>query len=454
MSKTEPGLAVALSGGGHRATLFTLGALLYLVDAGVNRQVTSIASVSGGSLTNALVGQSLNYRTSDGVDFRKEVAIPLASQIAKGGTFFAPLLTKAYVALLVMTGLLVFVPIFTDWAWYIRLAFFLAALATFGWIFAKRGLVCARAFETTLFSKNGKATLLRDTVKDGIDHILCATELRSSEAVFFSGSFVYSYCFGHGTPADLKLARAVQASACFPGGFPPARIPATPHQFADAPTVEGCAAGQRDELVMTDGGVYDNMGDEWARAFSGRVKTWPELGQDRFAPDRLVVVNASARFPWEPFSGGRIPIVGEIYALTSMLGVMYINTTNVRRQEMVHSFRPDMPPVPGQVPSALIQIAQSPFVVADGFAKGTDAAAARANAVRNLLGNSQDEWSRIADANKKVSTSLSRFDAEVSARLIYHGYVVSMCNLHVLFGNDFPLRPQMVDINQFRQLIR
>ena len=44
-------IAVALSGGGHRACLFALDALLYLVDAGKAKQLTSIASVSGGSLT-------------------------------------------------------------------------------------------------------------------------------------------------------------------------------------------------------------------------------------------------------------------------------------------------------------------------------------------------------------------------------------------------------------------
>ena len=42
-------IAVALSGGGHRA-LFSLGALVYLVDAGKSREVTSVSSVSGGSL--------------------------------------------------------------------------------------------------------------------------------------------------------------------------------------------------------------------------------------------------------------------------------------------------------------------------------------------------------------------------------------------------------------------
>ena len=41
-------LSVALSGGGHRAALFGLGVLMYLADAGKNRQVGSIVSVSGG----------------------------------------------------------------------------------------------------------------------------------------------------------------------------------------------------------------------------------------------------------------------------------------------------------------------------------------------------------------------------------------------------------------------
>jgi NTE family protein len=43
-------LGVALSGGGFRATVYGLGALLYLVDSGLNKQVTSISSVSGGSI--------------------------------------------------------------------------------------------------------------------------------------------------------------------------------------------------------------------------------------------------------------------------------------------------------------------------------------------------------------------------------------------------------------------
>ena len=54
-------LAVALSGGGHRATLFALGALLALVDRGLNRQVAQISSVSGGSIANAFVAQRCHF---------------------------------------------------------------------------------------------------------------------------------------------------------------------------------------------------------------------------------------------------------------------------------------------------------------------------------------------------------------------------------------------------------
>ena len=48
-------LGVALSGGGVRAAAFALGALLYLVDTGLNKRVKVISSVSGASLTNGFV---------------------------------------------------------------------------------------------------------------------------------------------------------------------------------------------------------------------------------------------------------------------------------------------------------------------------------------------------------------------------------------------------------------
>src|SRR5262245_25329587 len=159
----ERSLAVSMSGGGHRATLFVLGALMYLVDAKANAFVTSIASVSGGSLTNGMVGQNLNFRQTDGDGFRSRVAAPLATQIARHGTLFAPLLSKLYVAILIVAGLLVLailIPPLVPVTWWARILLFLAGLMVWGWILAARGRVCASAFKSTLFSPNGRETKL------------------------------------------------------------------------------------------------------------------------------------------------------------------------------------------------------------------------------------------------------------------------------------------------------
>jgi predicted acylesterase/phospholipase RssA len=450
-------LAISLSGGGHRASLFTLGTLMYLVDAEANERVTSIASVSGGSLTNGFVGQTLDFKNTNGDDFRRLVARPLATQIAKFGTLFAPLLTKVYVALLIVGLILaVTIPIWMPIAWYLRILLFLVLLVAWGWLFGKRGAVCARAFNTTLFSPNGRATTLAQIEKNDLDHVICATELRSAEQVYFASDFIYSFWLGHGVPAKLPLARAVQASACFPVGFPPTNLATKQHHFTDAPSMSGGPPKPPNKMVLMDGGVYDNMGDQWARGFRERVRRWEDLGKGRRAPEQLIVVNASARIAWNPFREVLVPLFGELAAINRVLDVLYINTTNVRRQNIVASYDPDEPVPASVIPSVLVQIAQSPYAVADFYARRTTSVAQRAQAVLKMLGDTPEnkkEWAKIASDNSIVATSLSKFKPEVTARLMYQGYIVAMCNLHVLFGEEFPLRPQELAFKRFRELI-
>jgi hypothetical protein len=450
-------LAVSLSGGGHRATLFVLGALMYLVDAQANAYVTSIASVSGGSLTNGMVGQNLNFRKTDGSEFRNRVASPLATQIAKSGTLFAPFFTKVYLAILIVAGILVFlIPAIAPVPWYARLLLFFIGLTLWGYIFAARGRVCARAFNTTLFSPKGHGTKLAEITKENLDHVICSTEFRSAEQVYFAGDFIYSYALGHGVPADLLLARAVQASAAFPGGFPPSTLSTKDHNFTGTPPP---SAGGPPEpprnMVLTDGGVYDNMGDQWARGHDARIERCPNLAPGRTAPNQLVVVNASARIPWIPFHRRFLPLVGEFAALLRVNDIMYINTTNVRRQLIVDSYDPLDPGRSSGLQSVLVQITQSPFLVASDFARYAGPAADRAREVLEFLkgGPTSDQWAQIARDNSAVATSLSKFKPEVVARLIYQGYVVTMCNLHVFF-DDFPLRPGELSIERFRELIK
>lgn len=52
----EPGIGLCLSGGGYRAMLFHLGAVWRLADCALLRRVDRVSSVSGGSITAALLG--------------------------------------------------------------------------------------------------------------------------------------------------------------------------------------------------------------------------------------------------------------------------------------------------------------------------------------------------------------------------------------------------------------
>src|SRR6266540_5607717 len=53
-----PGFAVALSGGGFRATLASIGVLRFLADAALLGRVRYVSSVSGGSIANGLFARA------------------------------------------------------------------------------------------------------------------------------------------------------------------------------------------------------------------------------------------------------------------------------------------------------------------------------------------------------------------------------------------------------------
>ena len=55
----QPGVALCLSGGGYRAMLFHVGALWRLYEAGWLPKIDRISSVSGGSITAAVLGLGL-----------------------------------------------------------------------------------------------------------------------------------------------------------------------------------------------------------------------------------------------------------------------------------------------------------------------------------------------------------------------------------------------------------
>ena len=439
-------VAIALSGGGHRASLFGLGVLLYLADAGKNRDVVSVSSVSGGSLTNAFVAQSGDYSRLAGKEFERRIAQPFARQVAQIGTLWASWTTWAYVA----TLCLAFLAVLSIW-WLlldhpIRIVGFVLGLTLLSFLASYRSAICALALRRTLYTRSGRASQLCDINSENVQHIICATELRGGEHVYFSGDFVCSYRLGWGCPAGLSLADAVQASAAFPGALPPRWLTTAQHGFVD---------GARDTprfMVLSDGGVYDNMAEQWPIGVQSRKRRWPMRSESLHESDTLVVVNASGPLQWDAVRRLRFPVIGEILALLRVLQVLYDKTTTTRRIGLVDRFDRAAREQHG-LEGALIMINRSPYWTADYFNGQGDLwpdRGARARRVIEVLGNDcRDQWEELTRSNRRVKTTLARLGGDVAANLIYHGYVLAMANLHVILG--LPLI-ELPSIDRFRKM--
>lgn len=532
----EPGVGVAVSGGGHRAALFALGTLMYLADSGRNQDVSSISSVSGGSMTNGVVARSMDFRTVDGPTFQ-QLMTPLASRLATKGTFQGQTLTGAqklwflvplallavfaifsldplyrygiYMGAVTVWSLALIPPLFgttlarvygvvlvvslvaalvTSWAvpissggltgapgalveWLAapvgRFALFLLSIVAWGWVASLRGKVCAAAFRETLFpADTGRIPLLRDINAEGIDHVFCATDLQSAEQVYFGKDFIYGYRFGKGDPANLPLHEAVQASANLPFAFPVRRIPTRGHNLRYLDPMGECPEPEDrpvpyppKHLVLTDGGVYDNMADQWPQGFAGRAKRcWPTLRQEHHEPNVLIVANASGGLGWQTIGRSRIPLFGEVAALLQIKSVLYDQTTAQRRSGLVARFARAEFENRG-LRGALVNIPQTPYTVADEYKKRAEGPwkdrARRARAVIALIGDEDQQreaWKRTAKENAEIPTVLSAIGAEVSARLLRHAYILAMANCHVILG--YPLPRTLPPPQRFDNMVR
>lgn len=416
-------IGVAFSGGGHRAALFALGALLYLVDADKAPQVAAVTSCSGGSLTNAYSGLG-DLRTESPTSFRERMR-PLARACATTGTLFAGGITYTYLGVVGIVTLVGLINAFVLGGWWAPLLV-LATLAVVGGLLMFRGWLPEITFDQTLFHG---APLKR--LNSGIDHVVCATDLQTCEHVYFSGTWVRSYRLGIGRPDPVSLSRAVQSSAAFPGGFYPRRLSIKAMGFPRPHVISS--------MLLSDGGVYDNMATEW---FTGGRPDDPPSRQ----ADELVVINASAAPDIVRRPLLRIPVVGEFAELMAVLMTTYDQTTAVRRRWLYSSF------TEGERRGAIIQIDRPATELPRSFAEVDDEKGTRARAVLTMLDEyGSDTWATDAAASAAIPTNLSALGAEASARLVRHAYALTMANTHVLL--DYPLRPipTLADLESWMQ---
>lgn len=426
-------LGIAMSGGGHRATLFGLGVLLYLSDVASNKDVVTISSVSGGSITNAYAGLN-EYQSASRDDF-SVAANRLAAQIANKGSLLAWWGTRLYLVALALGSVGVVAIWFIPWDWPWRLLAFLVAL--FAWellLVRRRGEVCGRAYAATVLAGE-RIPLLEDIAREGIDHVICATHLHAGEHFYLSGSFVNAFRFGWGTPGDLPLHVAVQASTALPGAFPPRWI------RSSRLGLTGGIAKPPSLLGLVDGGVYDNMAEQWLVGMSTRQGLPGHVQR----PDTLIIANASASMGIEPVGRMHWPILGEFMALMRDSSIMYDNSASIRKRDVVVRFdalAADAGRAIG-LSGCLLDIASDPFGAARAFADEREAWPERAARARRILQQRPADWTNDAPFVAGVKTNLSKLGVETSARILYHAYLLAAMNLNLFLGLTLVEHPTM-----------
>jgi len=217
------GVGLCLSGGGFRAMLFHVGVLIRLNQAGWLPKLSIVSSVSGGSFTAGLLG--LRW---DDLKFDDDVATNFDELITEPLRAFAH--TKVDVPAVAVGGLLPFVTISDRVVGKLRQHLF------------------------------GDATL--QDLPDAPRFVINATNLESGVLMRFSKPYLADYKVGMVEHPRVALAKAVGASSAFPPFLSPFEIDLSDQTWETKPGNVLTAGGYRSEILLSDGGVYDNMGLE------------------------------------------------------------------------------------------------------------------------------------------------------------------------------------------------
>jgi NTE family protein len=245
-SKLEDTIGLCLSGGGYRAMLYHAGALKRLNEIGALAKIAEFASVSGGSITAgmlACVWPKLQFdQTGVCTNLDAEVIAPLSS--------FAKVTIDVPAVLI---GLL-------------------PGRTAAGKV--------ASAYDNHLFHGAGLQQL-PDTPR----FTFMATNLQTGSGWRFAKAYAADFRVGRIVRPTFSLANVVAASSAFPPFLSPMRFSFAGHAVEATESADLHREPFTRGAVLTDGGVYDNLGLErvWKRSrtilVSNAGSTMPEVGR-------------------------------------------------------------------------------------------------------------------------------------------------------------------------------
>ena len=225
---SERVIGLALSGGGSRAAAFHLGCLRALHDRDLLRRVRVVSGISGGSLLAALWA----YGPRDFVEF-DQATVGLLRRGLQTAIIRRALRPAALGRGVIAAGAA-------------------AASSVRGRHrrVAIRGASRTDALVSALADIAFGSLTMGDVTHPGLEVVLTATDLRTSNAVRFGSA--RSSCSRYGTIiAPVPVATAVAASAAYP-----LLLPAIERTF----TFERDGHQREESVLLSDGGIYDNLG--------------------------------------------------------------------------------------------------------------------------------------------------------------------------------------------------
>jgi len=222
----DEGLALCLSGGGYRAMVFHVGVLWRLNEVGLLPKLDRISTVSGGSITSGVLASNWTKLEFDETGVATNLVDKFVEPVRRMSSTDVDV--KA-----VLTGVLPFGDSVSDRV--------------------------AAAYRKHLFGD----TSLQD-LPDTPRFVFNATNLESGVLLRFSKPYLGDYRVGRIMKPDLPLAVAVAASSAFPPVLSPCTLDLRDQTWTIETGNDLQKPGFRDEIRVTDGGVYDNLGLETA----------------------------------------------------------------------------------------------------------------------------------------------------------------------------------------------
>ena len=247
-----PKIGLALSGGGSRAIAFHLGCLRALSRLGLLDRIAVLSTVSGGSV----IGAAFHAHQGDFPTFEAKIRALLEEGLIrrmcwKMFSFAGLKVFGAFVligAIAFFTALIRTLVAILRWAAPRHLTQYFEKTEWRSPLhrFASRTSLLEAVLDDVLF---GGASLSDLPARPHL--VLNASELRTGSAFRFGTKESGSWRWGKLHHNDVSVAHAVAASAAFPLFLP---------AFDESFTFEKDGALTKDRVILTDGGIYDNLG--------------------------------------------------------------------------------------------------------------------------------------------------------------------------------------------------